>query len=119
MPRDVDIDQEDSSLSLIPIHPPSPPAYRRQVSLSPKKLCHNRKQRGEAVGFQSFRMRVFQIMGNRRLHKIERFHIPGTSESERLKVTALNLFHPTAFPPFPKNRFFHIATQSQRREEEG
>jgi hypothetical protein len=51
-------------------------------------------------------------MGNRRLHKIERFHTPGTSESERLKVAALNLFHPTASPPFPKNRFFQIAAQS-------
>ena len=28
-------------------------------------------------------------MGNRRLHKSERFHTLGTSESERLKVTAL------------------------------
>ncbi len=35
-------------------------------------------------------------MGNRRLYKVERNHTPGTSESERLKVTALNLFHPTA-----------------------
>ena len=26
----------------------------------------------------------------------------GTPESERLKVTALNLFHPTASPPFEK-----------------
>jgi len=51
-------------------------------------------------------------MGNRRLHKIERFHTPGTSESERLKVTALNLFHPTASPSFPNNLFFQIATQS-------
>ena len=30
----------------------------------------------------------------------------GTCESERLKVTALNLFHPTAFPPRPKVSFF-------------
>ena len=52
------------------------------------------------------------MMGNRRLYKIERFHAPGASESEPLKVTALNLFHPTASPLFPKNRFFHIATQS-------
>jgi hypothetical protein len=52
-------------------------------------------------------------MGNRRLYKVERFRTPGTSESERLKVTALNLFHPTASPPSPKNRFFHIATQSR------
>src|SRR4030042_6055629 len=39
-------------------------------------------------------------MGNLRLHEIERFHTSGTSESERLKVTALNLFHPTPSPPF-------------------
>ncbi len=51
-------------------------------------------------------------MGNRRLYKIERFHTRDTSESERLKVTALNLFHPTASPFFPNNRFFHIATLS-------
>jgi len=30
----------------------------------------------------------------------------GTPESERLKVTALNLFHPTASPPFQKWGFF-------------
>jgi hypothetical protein len=53
-------------------------------------------------------------MGNRRLDKIERFHTPGTFESERLKVAALNLFHPTASPPFPENRLFQIATQSRR-----
>ena len=51
-------------------------------------------------------------MGNRRLYKIECLHTLGTPESERLKVTALNLFHPTASPRFPKNRFFYIATQS-------
>jgi len=78
-------------------------------------------------------------MGNRRLYRIERFHAPGRLESERLKVAALNLLklllkiaelpgeviifrivslrdtlpvHSTASPPFPKNRFFHIATQS-------
>jgi len=56
------------------------------------------------------------MMGNRRLYKIERFHTSGTSESKRLKVTALNLFHPTASPPFPKNRFFHIAIQSRGGE---
>ena len=56
-------------------------------------------------------------MRSRRLDKVKRFHTPGTSGSERLKVTALNLFHPTAYPPFPKNRFFHIATQSP--EEKG
>ena len=41
-------------------------------------------------------------MGNRRLYKIEHFHTLGTSESERLKVTALNLFHPTASPRLPQ-----------------
>ena len=51
-------------------------------------------------------------MENRRLYEIECLHMLGTPESERLKVTALNLFHPTASPPFPKNPFFHIATQS-------
>ena len=50
-------------------------------------------------------------MGNRRLYKIEHFHALGTSESERLKVTALNLFHPTAPPRLPKDRFLYVATQ--------
>ena len=50
-------------------------------------------------------------MGNRRLYKIEHFHTLGTSESERLKVTALNLFHPTASPRLPKDRFLYVATQ--------
>ena len=53
-------------------------------------------------------------MGNRRLYKIEHFHTLGTSESERLKVTALNLFHPTASPRLPKDRFLYAATQSHR-----
>ena len=39
-------------------------------------------------------------MGNRRFQKIESLHALGTREPERLKVTALNLFHPTAPPPF-------------------
>ena len=37
-------------------------------------------------------------MGNCRLYKAESFHMLGMPESERLKVTALNLFHPTAPP---------------------
>ena len=53
-------------------------------------------------------------MGNRRLYKIEHFHTLGTSESERLKVTALNLFHPTASPRLPKDRFLYVATQPLR-----
>jgi hypothetical protein len=36
----------------------------------------------------------------------------GTPESERLKVTALNLFHPTASPLIENVGFFHIVTQS-------
>ena len=41
-------------------------------------------------------------MGNDRLYKIEYLHMLGTPESERLKVTVLNLFHPTASPLFKK-----------------
>ena len=78
---------------LTPLLPPHAP-------LSRQKLCHNRNPREEAVGFQSFRMRVLFIMGNRRLYKAECIHMLGTLESEHLKVTALNLFHPTASSPF-------------------
>jgi hypothetical protein len=55
-------------------------------------------------------------MGNRRLYEVERFHTLGMSEFGAQKVTALNLFHPTTSPPFPKKRFFHIATQSLEGE---
>jgi hypothetical protein len=58
------------------------------------------------VGLQSFRMRVFKIMGNCRLYKFECFHKLGTLEFKWLKVTALNLFHPTTFPPFQRIGFF-------------
>jgi hypothetical protein len=44
-------------------------------------------------------------MGNRRLHRIERFHSLGMRESEWQKVTALNLFHPTASPLLQKVGF--------------
>ena len=50
-------------------------------------------------------------MGNRHVHKIECLQTLGTSESERQKVTALNLFYPTVSPLFAKGRFFGIATQ--------
>ncbi len=60
----------------------------------------------EAVGFQSFRLRVFKIMGDRRFYKIECLHMLRTPESEWLKVTALNLFHPTAPAPLQKVGFF-------------
>ena len=53
-------------------------------------------------------------MGNRLLHKIKCIHTLDKPESERLKVTALNLFHPTASPPSRKSWFFHIVTQSLR-----
>jgi len=45
------------------------------------------------------------MMGNRRLHKIERFHTLGAPESEWLKVSALNLLYPTASPLFQKVGF--------------
>jgi hypothetical protein len=58
-------------------------------------------------------------MQNRRLYKIECFHKFGRLESERLKVTALNPFHPTASPLF-KKWFLNIAAQSPReREKDG
>ena len=45
------------------------------------------------------------------MYEIECFHTLGTPHLERLKVTALNLFHPTASPPFRKVGSFHITTQ--------
>ena len=48
------------------------------------------------------------------MYRIEHFPTLGTSESERLKVTALNLFHPTASPRLPKDRFLYVATQPHR-----
>jgi|GEM_PF-6239485 len=78
---------------------------------------------GDAVRFpacrqagKDLRMRVFYIMGNRQFYKIECFHIFGTPYSERLKVAALNLFHPTTPPPFQKFGFFQITTQPPRGE---
>jgi hypothetical protein len=47
-------------------------------------------------------------MGNRRLNKIECLYRLGTLESERLKVTALNLFHPTAPVPFLRGGLFML-----------
>jgi len=46
------------------------------------------------------------MMQDRRLYEIECFHTLGTSESERLKVTALNLFHPTVSPPLSEESVF-------------
>jgi len=40
----------------------------------------------------------------------------GTPESERLKVTALNLFHPTASPSFQKWSFSYYDTVSKEGE---
>jgi len=58
-------------------------------------------------------------MGNRRLHKIERFHMLGMTESERLKVTALNLFHPTASPLLQEVGFFSYYDTSSNGERVG
>jgi hypothetical protein len=44
-------------------------------------------------------MRVFYVREDRRFHEVEGIHMLDTSESERLKVTALNLFHPTVSLP--------------------
>ncbi len=54
-------------------------------------------------------------MGNHRLYKIECIHVLGTPESERLKVTALNLFHPTP-SPFQGVSLFHLTTQPHEGE---
>ncbi len=43
----------------------------------------------------------------------------GTPESERLEVTALNLFHPTASPPFEKWVFSCYDTTSNGEREGG
>jgi hypothetical protein len=56
-------------------------------------------------------------MGNRHLYKIECLHMLGTLESERPKVTALNLFPPTASPLFHDVGFFHIVTQPLEKRE--
>jgi hypothetical protein len=53
-------------------------------------------------------------MGKRRLYKIECFHTSGTPESERLKVTALNLFHPTASPLLREIGFFTLRHSFER-----
>ena len=50
-------------------------------------------------------------MWKRHFNEIECFHTLGTPHLERLKVTALNLFHPTASPTFRKVGSFHITTQ--------
>jgi hypothetical protein len=52
-------------------------------------------------------------MGDRRSYKIECLHMLGTPESERLKVTALNLFHPTTSPPFKKSVSSYYDTVSR------
>jgi hypothetical protein len=56
------------------------------------------------------------MMGNRGLHKNGCLHNLGTLESEWLKVTALNLFHPTTSPFFKESVFPLIATQFPKGE---
>jgi hypothetical protein len=51
-------------------------------------------------------------MGNHRLHEIESIHMLGAPESDRLKVTTLNLFHPTTSPPFERGGFSFYVTAS-------
>ncbi len=68
-------------------------------------------------------------MGNRHLLEMERLHTLATPESGVLKVTALpsperfaqaglNLFHPTAFPPFQKIGLY-FTTQLHGEEGQG
>ena len=57
-------------------------------------------------------------MGNRYFHKIERFHAFDMPECERFKVTALNLFHPTASPLLQKVGSF-VLRHSLQGEGEG
>jgi hypothetical protein len=69
-------------------------------------------------------------MGDHRLYKFECFHILGMPESERQKVTALNLSEdappcggfplkrpPDRLSPLSRSRFLHITTQSLKGEE--
>jgi hypothetical protein len=53
--------------------------------------------------------------GNRRLNEMEYFHMPGMPEYKRSKVTALNLFHPTASPFSKKSVFLYYDTVSGER----
>ena len=52
-------------------------------------------------------------MRNHHLYKIECLHTLGTLKSERLKVTALNLFNPTASPLFQNVSFLYCDTVSK------
>ncbi len=51
------------------------------------------------------------------MYKIECLHMLGTPESERLKVTALDLFHPTVSPLFEKLIFLYCDTVSEGERE--
>ena len=58
-------------------------------------------------------------MGNERWFKIECFHEVANPESKRLKVAALNLFHPTAPPLFLMAGFFILRHNLQGEGEGG
>jgi len=69
-------------------------------------------------------MRVFYTIGSHRFYKIGCLHTSGTAESQQLKVTALNLFHPTTPPLFQKLGFLMVqhtiwAEESEGNESEG
>jgi len=74
----------------------------------------------EVVGFPAYPQagkaleRGLLGMGNRRWFKMESFPRVGNSESKRLKVAALNLFHPTASPLFRKAICSYYETASMR-----
>ena len=63
-------------------------------------------------------------MGNHRFYKFGCLHTSGTDESERIKVTALNLFHPTTPPLLQKVGVLMVqhsiwAGESEGNESEG
>ncbi len=58
-------------------------------------------------------------MGKHRWLKLECFHMVGDPESKRLKVAALNLFHPTASPLLRKAVFSYCDTAPRERRERG
>ena len=58
-------------------------------------------------------------MANRRLYKVECIHGLGTPDFEPLKVSALNLFHPTAPPLSQKLVLLNCDTVSKGGEVTG
>jgi len=77
------------------------------------RLGYNRKQKGErqsgSKALECGSFRLWEIVTCIKSGCLYMFPKP---EFKRLKVTTLNLFHPTASPPFEKVVFFHIVILS-------